>query len=66
LKKLITLAMDRKHKEKEVTYVAFSSLSLKLFTTDDIIKGFIMLLQSAEDTALDIVDASSGLALLPG
>jgi hypothetical protein len=58
--------MDRKHKEKEVTYVVFSSLSLKLFTTDDIIKGFIMLLQSAEDTALDIVDASSGLALLPG
>jgi hypothetical protein len=66
LKKLITLAMDRKHKEKEVTYVVFSSLSLKLFTTDDIIKGFIMLLQSTEDTALDIVDTSSGLALLPG
>jgi hypothetical protein len=58
--------MDRKHREKEVTYVLFSSLSLELFTTDDIIKGFIMLLQSTEDTTLDIVDAPSELALGPG
>jgi hypothetical protein len=43
LKKLITLAMDRKHRE-EVTYVLFSSHSLELFTTDDIIKRFVMLL----------------------
>jgi hypothetical protein len=63
LKKLITLAMDRKHREKEMTSVLLSSLSLELFTTDDIIKGFVMLLQSAEDTALDIVDAPSELAL---
>jgi hypothetical protein len=63
LKKLITPAMDRKHREKEVTYVVFSSLSLELFTTDDIIMGFVMLLQSAEETALDIVDAPSELAL---
>jgi hypothetical protein len=41
----------------------FSSLSLELFTTDDIIMGFVMLLQSAEETALDIVDAPSELAL---
>ncbi|TVU15508.1 hypothetical protein EJB05_39046 [Eragrostis curvula] len=63
LKKLITLALDRKNREKEMASVLLSSLSLELFTTDDIMKGFIMLLQSAEDTALDIVDAPSELAL---
>ncbi|KAL6652505.1 hypothetical protein ACP70R_011430 [Stipagrostis hirtigluma subsp. patula] len=63
LKKLITLAMDRKNREKEMASVLLSSLSLELFSTDDIMKGFIMLLQSAEDTALDIVDAPSELAL---
>ncbi|XP_062225953.1 MA3 DOMAIN-CONTAINING TRANSLATION REGULATORY FACTOR 4-like [Phragmites australis] len=63
LKKLITLAMDRKNREKEMASVLLSSLSLELFSTDDIMKGFIVLLQSAEDTALDIVDAPSELAL---
>lgn len=63
LKKLITLAMDRKNREKEMASVLLSSLRLELFSTDDIMKGFIMLLQSAEDTALDIVDAPSELAL---
>jgi hypothetical protein len=63
LKKLITVAMDRKNREKEMASVLLSSLSLELFSTDDIMKGFVMLLQSAEDTALDIVDAPSELAL---
>jgi hypothetical protein len=36
---------------------------LELFTIDGIIKEFIMLLQSAEDTTLDIMDAPSELAL---
>ncbi|KAF8715119.1 hypothetical protein HU200_027673 [Digitaria exilis] len=63
LKKLVTLAMDRKNREKEMASVLLSSLSLELFSTEDIIKGFVMLLQSAEDTALDIVDAPSELAL---
>ncbi|KAI4972601.1 hypothetical protein ZWY2020_003526 [Hordeum vulgare] len=57
LKKLITLAMDRKNSEKEMASVLLSSLTLELFSTGDIMKGFIMLLQSAEDTALDIVGA---------
>jgi len=63
LKKLVTLAMDRKSREKEMASVLLSSLRLELFSTDDIIEGFVMLLQSAEDTALDIVDAPSELAL---
>ncbi|CAD6260483.1 unnamed protein product [Miscanthus lutarioriparius] len=63
LKKLVTLAMDRKSREKEMASVLLSSLRLELFSTEDIMKGFVMLLQSAEDTALDIVDAPSELAL---
>ncbi|XP_057970389.1 MA3 DOMAIN-CONTAINING TRANSLATION REGULATORY FACTOR 1-like [Malania oleifera] len=63
LKKLITLAMDRKNREKEMASVLLSALHFELFSTDDIVTGFVMLLESAEDTALDILDASNELAL---
>lgn len=63
IKKLITIAMDRKNREKEMASVLLSSLSMELFSTEDIVKGFIMLLESAEDTALDILDASDELGL---
>ncbi|KAG1358906.1 hypothetical protein COCNU_08G003520 [Cocos nucifera] len=63
IKKLITLAMDRKNREKEMASVLLSSLSMEIFSSDDIVNGFIMLLESAEDTALDILDASNELAL---
>ncbi|XP_020111973.1 uncharacterized protein LOC109726646 isoform X2 [Ananas comosus] len=63
LKKLITLAMDRKNREKEMASVLLSAVSMELFSGDDIMNGFIMLLESAEDTALDILDASNELAM---
>ncbi|KAL6856882.1 hypothetical protein ACP4OV_018264 [Aristida adscensionis] len=63
IKKLITIAMDRKNREKEMASVLLSSLSMELFSTEDIVKGFVMLLESAEDTALDILDASDELGL---
>ncbi|KAG6754152.1 hypothetical protein POTOM_042161 [Populus tomentosa] len=63
LKKLITLAMDRKNREKEMASVLLSALHIEIFSTDDIANGFVMLLESAEDTALDILDASNELAL---
>ncbi|XP_072971390.1 MA3 DOMAIN-CONTAINING TRANSLATION REGULATORY FACTOR 1-like [Typha angustifolia] len=63
IKKLITLAMDRKNREKEMASVLLSALSMEIFSTEDIVNGFIMLLESAEDTALDILDASNELAL---
>lgn len=63
LKKLITLAMDRKNREKEMASVLLSALHVEIFSTDDIVSGFVMLLESAEDTALDILDASNELAL---
>ncbi|KAF3515120.1 hypothetical protein F2Q69_00005590 [Brassica cretica] len=53
LKKLITLAMDRKNKEKEMSSVLLSALHMEMFSTEDFINGFIMLLESAEDTASD-------------
>ncbi|KAH6770531.1 MA3 domain-containing protein [Perilla frutescens var. hirtella] len=62
LKKLITLAMDRKNREKEMASVLLSALHIELFSSEDIVNGFVLLLESAEDTALDILDASNELA----
>lgn len=62
LKKLITLALDRKNREKEMASVLLSALHIEIFSTDDIVNGFVLLLESAEDTALDILDASNELA----
>ncbi|XP_051123196.1 MA3 DOMAIN-CONTAINING TRANSLATION REGULATORY FACTOR 1 [Andrographis paniculata] len=62
LKKVITLAMDKKNREKEMASVLLSALHIEIFSTDDIVNGFVMLLECAEDTALDILDASTELA----
>ncbi|CAI9753995.1 unnamed protein product [Fraxinus pennsylvanica] len=62
LKKLISLAMDRKNREKEMASVLLSALHIEIFSTEDMVNGFVMLLESAEDTALDILDASNELA----
>ena len=43
--------------------VLLSALHIEIFSTEDIVNGFVMLLESAEDTALDILDASNELAL---
>ncbi|KAF2291060.1 hypothetical protein GH714_019466 [Hevea brasiliensis] len=50
VKRLITLAMDRKNREKEMASVLLSSLC---FPADDVLNGFVMLIESADDTALD-------------
>ncbi|XP_061360872.1 MA3 DOMAIN-CONTAINING TRANSLATION REGULATORY FACTOR 1 [Gastrolobium bilobum] len=63
LKKLITLALDRKNREKEMASILLAALHIEIFSTEDIINGFFMLLESAEDTALDILNASNELAL---
>ncbi|GFP99062.1 programmed cell death protein 4 [Phtheirospermum japonicum] len=62
IKKLVALAMDRKNREKEMASVLLSALHVEIFSTEDIVDGFTMLLESAEDTALDILDASNELA----
>ncbi|KAH0878271.1 hypothetical protein HID58_065665, partial [Brassica napus] len=50
VKYLITLAMDRKKREKEMACVLLSSLD---FPAKDVRKAFSMLIESADDTALD-------------
>ncbi|XP_068321655.1 MA3 DOMAIN-CONTAINING TRANSLATION REGULATORY FACTOR 2-like [Pyrus communis] len=50
VKRLITLAMDRKNREKEMASVLLPSLC---FPADDVVNGFVMLIESADDTALD-------------
>ncbi|KAJ3675478.1 hypothetical protein LUZ60_004520 [Juncus effusus] len=63
IKKLITLALDRKNREKEMASVLLSSLSMELFNSEEIVKGFVMLLRSAQDISLDILNAQNELAL---
>ncbi|KAI3934157.1 hypothetical protein MKW92_043149 [Papaver armeniacum] len=63
LKKLITLAMDRKNREKEMASVLLSALHTEIFSSEDIVCGFVLLHETAEDTALDVLDASNELAL---
>lgn len=63
IKRLVTVAMDRKNKIREMASFLLSILTMKIFTTEDVITGFTMLLDSIDDTALDIPDASDKLAL---
>ncbi|KAL4193485.1 hypothetical protein AMTRI_Chr06g199650 [Amborella trichopoda] len=63
LKKLITLAMDRKNHEKEMASVLLSALYTDVFSAEDIVNGFVMLLESADDISIDILDASNELAM---
>ncbi|KAG6408507.1 hypothetical protein SASPL_131520 [Salvia splendens] len=60
VKKLITLAMERKNREKEMASVLLSSLC---FPSDDVVSGFIMLIESADDMALDIPIVVEDLAM---
>ncbi|KAI3860108.1 hypothetical protein MKX03_033808 [Papaver bracteatum] len=63
LKKLTTLAMDRKNGEKEMAFVLLSALHTEIFSSEDTVCGFVLLLETADDTALDVLDASNELAL---
>ncbi|XP_058104091.1 MA3 DOMAIN-CONTAINING TRANSLATION REGULATORY FACTOR 2 isoform X2 [Magnolia sinica] len=60
VKKLIMLAMDRKNRQKEMASVLLTSLH---FPADDIMNGFLLLIESAEDTALDIPAVVEDLAM---
>ncbi|CAN6442307.1 unnamed protein product [Victoria cruziana] len=60
VKKLITLAMERKNREKEMTSVLLSSLC---FPADEVVSGFVQLIEVVEDTVLDVPVAVEDLAL---
>ncbi|MCO5605027.1 hypothetical protein L7F22_059204 [Adiantum nelumboides] len=63
IKRLITSAMDRKNREKEMSSVLLSCLFAEVITAWDVAEAFAMLLEAAEDTALDIPDAANQLSL---
>ncbi|XP_020676302.2 LOW QUALITY PROTEIN: programmed cell death protein 4-like [Dendrobium catenatum] len=63
IKKLISMAMDRHAKEKEMASVLLSALYADVISASQISHGFIILLESAEDLAVDILDAVEVLAL---
>ncbi|MCO5571040.1 hypothetical protein L7F22_024771 [Adiantum nelumboides] len=63
VKKLITSAMDIKNREEEITSFLLSSLFLEVKTAQDVAEAFQMLLEAAEDIALDILDAANQLSL---
>ena len=54
VKRLINAAMDRKKREKEMASILLSSLCLPV---DDVISGFVMLIEYAEDTDVSKIQA---------
>lgn len=63
VKRLISIAMDRHDKEKEMASVLLSALYSDVISPAHISQGFFMLLESADDLAVDILDAVDVLAL---
>ncbi|KAL0357610.1 UNVERIFIED_CONTAM: ma3 domain-containing translation regulatory factor 1 [Sesamum calycinum] len=49
-------------REKEIASVILSALHMEIFPAENIVDAFVMLLESAEDTTLDILDAPNELA----
>lgn len=63
VKHLVTLAMDRHAREKEMASALISAIDAEVVSTDEIGRAFRLLLEQAEDLALDIPDAAYELAL---
>uniref|UniRef100_A0A7N0RFD0 MI domain-containing protein n=1 Tax=Kalanchoe fedtschenkoi TaxID=63787 RepID=A0A7N0RFD0_KALFE len=63
VKKLISMAMDRHDREKEMASVLLSALYADVVSAVRISQGFFLLLESADDFAVDIPDAVDVLAL---
>ena len=63
VKKLVSMAMDRHDKEKEMASVLLSSLYGDVISSTQIRLGFVMLLEAVDDLAVDILDAVDVLAL---
>ena len=64
VKKLISMAMDRHDKEKEMASILLSSLYADLLSSYTISEDFMMLLESTEDLTVDIPDATDVLQFL--
>ncbi|KAI3807466.1 hypothetical protein L1987_23395 [Smallanthus sonchifolius] len=63
VKKLISMAMDRHDKEKEMAAVLLSSLYADVVDPRQVYMGFLKLVESADDLIVDIPDTVDVLAL---
>lgn len=63
VKKLVSMAMDRHDKEKEMASVLLSALYAEIISSPQIRQGLFMLLKTVDDLALDIPNAVDLLAL---
>jgi len=63
VKKLVSMAMDRHDKEKEMAAVLLSTLYADVISPKQLYKGFSKLVESADDLVVDIPDAVDVLAL---
>ncbi|KAH0434958.1 hypothetical protein IEQ34_026725 [Dendrobium chrysotoxum] len=63
IKKQISTVVDRHAKEKEMALALPSALYADVISASHISHGFIILLGSAEDLAIDVLDAVEVLAL---
>eukprot|EP00798_Chlamydomonas_sp_ICE-L_P006507 gene6507-3145_t len=62
VKRLITLSLDRKDREREMTSVLLSSLYAEVIPPEQVQKGFLSLVNSLEDLVLDVPGAPDLLA----
>ncbi|GJP39387.1 hypothetical protein CLOM_g23763 [Closterium sp. NIES-68] len=63
VKRLVTMAMDRNNREREMASQLLSALFQDVLPTDQVEMGFLRLLEAVDDLALDIPDAATQLAL---
>ncbi|KAJ6399162.1 hypothetical protein OIU77_019833 [Salix suchowensis] len=63
VKKLVSMAMDRDDKEKEMAAVLLSALYADIIDPPQVYRGFCKLVESADDLIVDIPDTVDVLAL---
>ncbi|RVX02440.1 hypothetical protein CK203_031181 [Vitis vinifera] len=63
IKRLVSMAMNRRDKEKEMASVVFLALYADVISFTQIGQGFFILLESADDLAVDVLDAVDVLTL---
>ena len=63
VKRLITLAMDRGHREKEAAATLLSALYPSALSGAQTQRGFVRLVESADDLSIDVPDAAETLGM---
>ena len=63
VKRLVTLAMDRGHREKEAAATLLSALYPSALSGAQIQRGFLRLVEAADDLSIDVPDAAETLGM---